>query len=149
MAMRHWEKTDPERYQQIPDKQAFFAELGERAEIEIQQLQDALAGPDPPGESYLQKVGRLNMARLQAEEQVLSETVLIPGPQLGEDENFKDNEAVARHLEFMRELTRRCLPRWLKEQRRAAFCFGPVGRLVTTCRDCRAGPRARLRGSPL
>ena len=69
MAIRHWEKTDPDRFQQIPesDRETFFTELGERAEMEIQQLQDQLAGPDPAGESYLEKVGRLNMARLQAE----------------------------------------------------------------------------------
>ena len=64
MAMRHWQKTDPDRYRQIPesDREALFSQLGERAESEIQQLQDAIAGPDPPGESYLEKVGRLNMA---------------------------------------------------------------------------------------
>ncbi|MFL5861191.1 MAG: transposase [Solirubrobacteraceae bacterium] len=72
MAIRHWEKTDPDRFGQIPqsDRETFFTELGERAESEIQQLQDQLAGPDPAGESFLEKVGRLNMARLQAEERV-------------------------------------------------------------------------------
>ena len=52
-----------------------FGELGERAENQIQQLQDQLAGPDPPNETYLEKVGRLNMARLQAEEVVLPELI--------------------------------------------------------------------------
>jgi hypothetical protein len=106
LAMSHWQKTDPDRYQQIPDPATFFAELGDRAEIEVQQLQDAIAGPDRPGESYLEKVGRLNMARLSAEEQVLAETVLIPGPQAQEDEE-EDSEGyqqAARHLELMREL---------------------------------------------
>ena len=52
MAIRHWEKTDPDRFRQIPasDREEFFTELGERAESEIQQLQDQLAGPDPGGE---------------------------------------------------------------------------------------------------
>ena len=106
MAMSHWEKTDPERFRQIPesDREAFFNELGERAEIEIQQLQDAIAGPDLAGESYLQKVGRLNMARLQAEERVLTELVLIPAPEIPEEEDFGDNDAPARHLELMRDL---------------------------------------------
>ncbi len=31
-----------------------------------------LAGPDPVGEGYLEKVGRLNAARMQAEEKVLA-----------------------------------------------------------------------------
>ena len=81
LAISHWQHTDPDRYVQIPDPEAFFTQLGGRAQIEIQQLQDALAGPDRPGESYLEKVGRLNIARLSAEEQVLAETILISGPQ--------------------------------------------------------------------
>jgi hypothetical protein len=80
LAMSHWQKHDPDRYRAIPDKQAFFTELGEQAELEIQQLEEALAGPDRPGEAYLEKVGRLNMARLAAEEQVLAELILIAGP---------------------------------------------------------------------
>ncbi len=101
LAMSHWQKTDPDRYAAIPDKEAFFAELGERAEAEIQQLQDSLAGPDRPGESYLEKVGRLNMARQAAEEQVLRETVLIPEPPLAESEE----EGPAGTVQFMRDLS--------------------------------------------
>ncbi len=86
IAMNHWQKTDPDRYAAIPDKEAFFAELGERAESEIQQLQDSLAGPDRADESYLEKVGRLNMARLAAEEQVLRETLLISEPSSSEED---------------------------------------------------------------
>jgi len=106
MAIRHWEKTDPDRFQQIPasDREAFFAELGERAEMEIQQLQDQLAGADPPGESYLEKVGRLNMARLQAEERVLPELILIPAPSHGEQD--EGNEPARWHLETMRDRAR-------------------------------------------
>jgi hypothetical protein len=108
LAMSHWQKTDPDRFRAIPEseREAFFSELGERAETEIQQLQDALAGPDLPGESYLEKVGRLNMARLQAEEQVLRELILIPEPEAPEGEDFGDNQAPARHLELMRDLQR-------------------------------------------
>ena len=106
MAMRHWEKTDPDRLRQIPasEREAFFAELGERAESEIQQLQDRLAGPDPSGEGYLEKVGRLNMARLQAEEKVLPELILIPAP--SQDEQDEGNEAARWHLETQRARAR-------------------------------------------
>jgi len=41
---------------------------------EITRLALALQGDDPGDEGYLQKVGRLRMARLQAEEQVIRET---------------------------------------------------------------------------
>lgn len=81
LAMSHWAKTDPDRYAAIADPQTFFGELGEQAESQIQELAQRLAGPDQPGEEYLQKAGRLNMARLQAEEAVLSELVWIAGPE--------------------------------------------------------------------
>ncbi|MGA2929205.1 MAG: TnpV protein [Solirubrobacteraceae bacterium] len=102
LAMSHWQKTDPDRYAQIPDPEAFFGELGERAEVEIQQLQDAIAGSDRPGEGYLEKVGRLNMARLSAEEQVLAESILIPGPASSEEEE----EGPEGTLEYLRDLGR-------------------------------------------
>lgn len=57
----------------------------------------------------MRRVGRLNMARLSAEEQILAETVLIPGPRAQEDEEEQDleeNEPAAWHLEMMRERTR-------------------------------------------
>jgi hypothetical protein len=105
MAMQHWERTDPDRFRQIPasDREEFFASLGARAESEIQQLQDQLAGPDPPGESYIEKVGRLNMARLQAEEKVLAELILIPSPSSTEEEG---NEAARWHLQTMQDRAR-------------------------------------------
>ena len=100
LAMSHWQKTDPARYATIPDKEAFFAALGERAESEIQQLQDSLAGQDRPDETYLEKVGRLNMARQAAEEQVLRELVLIPEPANSEE----DQDGPAGTVQFMRDL---------------------------------------------
>lgn len=81
LAMSHWAATDPQRYQAIADPQTFFRELGETAETQIQELTQSLAGPDQPGEEYLDKVGRLNMARLQAEEVVLTDLVWISPPQ--------------------------------------------------------------------
>ncbi|MGI8412391.1 MAG: TnpV protein [Solirubrobacteraceae bacterium] len=81
LAQRHWQRTDPDRYAQIEDPRAFFTALGERAETEIQAMADSLAGMDQPGETYLEKVGRLNMARLRAEEAILSELVWIPAPE--------------------------------------------------------------------
>ena len=106
MAIRHWEKTDLDRFRRIPasDREEFFTELGERAETEIQQLQDELAGPDPAGESYLEKVGRLNMARLQAEERVLAELILIPPPSSSEQD--EGNESARWHLETQRARAR-------------------------------------------
>ena len=79
-AMRHWQQTDPQRFQAIKDPQEFFTTLGAEVEQEIQTLAAAIAGPDRVGESYLEKAGRLNMARFNAESDILRERVLIPGP---------------------------------------------------------------------
>jgi len=81
LAMDHWARTDPQRYQTIADPQSFFADLGEQAETQIQAMAASLAGTDQPGEEYLAKVGRLNMARLRAEEAILTELIWISGPE--------------------------------------------------------------------
>jgi hypothetical protein len=78
MAQRHWARWLPERYAVIQDPASFFSALGEETAQQIADLALDLAGEDPPGEDYLVKVGRLNMARLQAEEIVLPEQILLP-----------------------------------------------------------------------
>ena len=85
IAKQHWTRTDPGRVAAIPDPETFFQQLGEQVESQVQDLAQTLAGPDQPGEEYLQKVGRLNMARLQAEERVLSDLVWISGPEQSEE----------------------------------------------------------------
>lgn len=86
MARRHWARWLPERYAAISDPDSFFLNLGEEAASQIADLAADLAGSDPPGEGYLEKVGRLNMARLQAEEIVLPELILLsPEPAAEED----------------------------------------------------------------
>lgn len=77
LAQEHWTNVDPGRVQQIPNPREFFSNLGEQVESQIVDLQPQIAGPNKPGETYLQKVGRLNMAKLQAEEIVLHEMVWL------------------------------------------------------------------------
>jgi len=83
-AQRHWQRWLPTRYAAIQDPDSFFSTLGEQVANRIADLTLDLAGDDPPAEDYLVKVGRLNMARLQAEEIVLREQVLLP-PEPGAD----------------------------------------------------------------
>ncbi|MBO0871811.1 MAG: hypothetical protein J2P19_00300 [Pseudonocardia sp.] len=78
LAMEHWARFLPHRYSRIENPNSYFSELGNRIQDEIEDLAQDLAGDDPPGEEYLQKVGRLNAARMQAEEQILREQVLLP-----------------------------------------------------------------------
>lgn len=80
LAMEHWQQVDPARLAALEDPTAFFTTLGEQIEERVQELQEHLAGQDSPGETYLEKVGRLNAARLQAEEMALSELVWLRTP---------------------------------------------------------------------
>jgi hypothetical protein len=88
MAERHWRRWLPSRVAAMGDPTSFFSNLGEEAAERIEDLTMDLAGDDPPGESFADKVGRLNMARLRAEEIVLPEMVLLPPePGMEEDED--------------------------------------------------------------
>lgn len=77
MARKHWAKWRPNELSQIPDPETFFFSLGQEVESQIEVLAAALAGDDPGGEDYLEKVGRLRMARFTAEGQILREMVLL------------------------------------------------------------------------
>ena len=92
-ARRHWERWLPERHAMIEDPDSFFSALGQEAARQIADLALDLAGDDPPGEDYLVKVGRLNMARLQAEEIILPEQILPPPePAARQDDEYPHSE---------------------------------------------------------
>ncbi len=91
MARRHWERWLPERYSSIQEPVSFFSALGQETARQIADLTLDLAEDDPPGEDYLVKVGRLNMARLQAEEIILPEQILLP-PESGAGQEHGDQE---------------------------------------------------------
>jgi len=85
MAQRHWATWLPQRYSQIPEpKTAFFTDLGRQVELAIEDLALTLEGPDEPGETYLERVGRMNNARQRAREMILPEQIL-PTPEPGAD----------------------------------------------------------------
>lgn len=87
MAREHWRRWLPRRYSQIPDPGSFFSTLGEEVSQEIGDLAPDLAGDSQPGESYLERTGRLTAARRQAEEIVLRERVLLdPEPEVSGDQ---------------------------------------------------------------
>lgn len=76
-ARRHWETFLPSQLQQLSDPEEFFQNLGETAEMEVDALADALAGEDPPGETYSQKTSRLATARQLAENQIARDLLLV------------------------------------------------------------------------
>ncbi len=82
----------PGRYQQITNPERFFSDLGQRIEDQVQTTERQLAGPDSPDEGFLQKVGRLNMARLRAAELVMAQEVYSIPPET-EQETEPDEES--------------------------------------------------------
>lgn len=89
MAQNHWRTWLPDRYAQIEDPDSFFSTLGIEVSDQIAALELDLAGPDQPDEEFLTRVGHRNMARMQAEEMVLRELVLLP-PENSTDEDESD-----------------------------------------------------------
>ncbi len=77
LARSHWRLHLPTRYAQLNDPETYFSQLGDQAAEQIEALAEALAGPDPAEETYLQKVGRLTEARATAESTVLREMILL------------------------------------------------------------------------
>jgi hypothetical protein len=88
MAQRHWQRWLPQRYAAIENPDAFFAGLGEEVSAEIagRWAEMRAATGNPRGEDYMDRVGRLNAMRKQAEERVLAERVLL-APEPGADDD--------------------------------------------------------------
>ena len=66
-AQEAWRTTAPAEYALIPDPDQWFEVLGEEAAQRVGELMMELAGPDPVGETFLEKWGRLNAAKSAAE----------------------------------------------------------------------------------
>ncbi len=64
----------------------FFRRLGAQIEEQVQQGEDQIAGPAPAGETYLQHVGRLRMARAQAQEIALADLLYSTPPENDDEE---------------------------------------------------------------
>lgn len=75
MALAHWRTYRPVEYARMTDREAFFQALGEQIDDQIAGLRPDLEGTAPPGETFQQRVGRLNWAALIAREQVLREVL--------------------------------------------------------------------------
>jgi hypothetical protein len=96
MAQSHWSRFLPTRYAQIEDPTTFFTRLGLEVEDAVTTQSALIADDDPAGEGYLDKLGRLRMARLQAEETVLAEKVLLPAePGSAMDEDLEPDETTS------------------------------------------------------
>ena len=112
-AQEAWKTTAPAEYALIPDPDQWFEALGEEAAQRVGELMMELAGPDPAGETYLEKVGRLNASKMQAEEIVRAE-MLTPDPSVQEEPEEEDEEesGVARRLRIVQQLNREDREYW-------------------------------------
>lgn len=73
-----WRTLTPTRYAQLEDPGSSFSSLGEQAMIRAVDYMEAFSGDDIPGETYHQKVGRLENAKLRAQEVVRQELLTPP-----------------------------------------------------------------------
>ena len=105
LAMMHWRRWLPTRYATIQDPEVFFSTLGRQAENQVLDLAEQLEGPDLPGETYLEKIGRLNMARMQAEELVLREVILLE-PEKAETDDDEDPNSMDLFVRLQNEAVR-------------------------------------------
>lgn len=74
-AMDYMARHRPAALAALTDPETYFADLGETILAQVLTLSEALAGPAPAAESFEARTGRLGMARLMAEEQVLGDLV--------------------------------------------------------------------------
>lgn len=77
LAWEHWKRWRPGMLAGIANPAEFFSTLGRQVDQQIDQLADQIAGPDRPGETMLQKTGRLREARISAESEVLRHQVYL------------------------------------------------------------------------
>ena len=110
-AQEAWKTTAPAEYALIPDPDQWFERLGEEATQRVGELMMELAGPDPAGESYLEKVGRLNASKMQAEEIVRAE-MLTPDPSVQVEPEEDEESGVARRLRIVQQMNREDREYW-------------------------------------
>jgi len=81
IAQEHYRRYLPKAYASLAATQraAFFQDLSDQMQEQIDGLAEAIAGEDPPQESFQAKVGRLSEARSSAEAAVLRE--MLPPPE--------------------------------------------------------------------
>ena len=79
--MEHWRQHCPTAYRELTHPEAFFTRAGEEMLTQVDALTTQLAGPDLPGEDYLDKVARLNQARAQAEAIARTESGMFLDPE--------------------------------------------------------------------
>lgn len=74
----HYEKYRRDELEAMEDPTAFFVTTGDQMAAEIAELTETIAGPTPPGEDYVTRVGRRTAAARTAADEVMRK-YLAPG----------------------------------------------------------------------
>lgn len=82
-AMQMWQQLAPSALAALEDPNRHFSTLGEEAAGQVVDLTIELQGPDVPGETYFDKISRIETAKLRAEE-IVREELLIPPAEIRE-----------------------------------------------------------------
>lgn len=86
LAQNYWSKNRPTRYLQLEDPKQFFEDLGAQIQAQVDQTSTQIAGSDPAGEAYLEKIARLTTSTKTAEELVLADLLYGETPELQDDQ---------------------------------------------------------------
>lgn len=103
IAWQAWAEDAPTALSLMPDPRAHFSMLEREAEMEEDRIVPQLQGPDQPGESTIEKAGRIRAAQSRAREMVIAE-MLRPPHQLqdpeDEDLDRRDVEAFTTGISY-------------------------------------------------
>jgi len=99
LAMQRVQAESTERFRQIEYPETVFEALGERIATQVDKVATLLEGlPVPENETYLERVGRLNAIRMQAEDAAMDETLeeflASPSPAADLDEELPSRERI-------------------------------------------------------
>lgn len=107
IAQERWMAIAPTAYAQIPDPSHHFSTLGQKAEAAWVDLVDQLTGPDLPDETYFEKVGRINNAKMRAQELIEADWLTPPAgviePDSEDDGDQLDQESARQKVWWMAE----------------------------------------------
>lgn len=77
-AWRAWAEDAPTALSLVPNPRQHFLSLERQTELEEDRIVSETVGPDQPGESSIQKAGRIREAQSQARETVIQEMLRPP-----------------------------------------------------------------------
>jgi len=111
IAEEHYKTHLPKQYEALENPTEFFQRKEDEAEEQIEALLPVLEGPDPEGETFLEKASRYRWAQFHAESQVFRE-VLLPAPEEETDpEEAELNQQIVNAIRDFNEAASQLPPR--------------------------------------